>query len=231
MKTAAEHRPSDAQLAERIRAQDHDAFRVVMRQHNQKLFRVARAILRDDAEAEDAVQEGYLRAYCAIGAFRGDARLSTWLVRIVVNEALARLRRRNRGAEVIRLDGRAPENSGEDDMEVAHPEQPERAALRGEARKLLEGKIDALPEAFRAVFVLRAIEEFSVEETAAALGIPEATVRSRFFRARGLLRGELSKELDLAYGEVFQFAGERCDRIVAAVLDRLPSTTPRGISC
>ena len=214
---------TDTELVQRVTARDHAAFVVLMRRYNQKLYRTARSILKDDAEAEDAVQEAYLLAYNAIGRFRGEAKLSTWLVRIVVNEALARLRKRGRGAEVIRLDGNAEPDSeiAEVDMNEATPEQPEHAARRAETRRLLESKIDELPDAFRTVFVLRAIEELSVEETAAALEIPEATVRTRFFRARGLLREALSKEIDLAHADAFAFAGERCDRIVANVMARL----------
>jgi len=231
MPALAETRLTDAQLAERVAAQDHEAFKVVMRRHNLRLFRVARAILKDDAEAEDAVQDGYLLAYRAMGGFRGEAKLSTWLVRIVANEAIARLRKRGRRAEVIPLDAHAADEAPEDDMDESHPERPERAALRAETRRLLEAKIDALPEAFRAVFVLRAIEELSVEETAVALGIREATVRSRFFRAKGLLRGELSKELDLALGELCAFAGERCARMTSGVLARLASSSPQEEPC
>src|SRR6266496_1911029 len=214
---------TDPELARRIATGDKHAFELLMRRHNQKLYRTARSILKDDAEAEDAVQEAYLLAYRGMGRFRGDARLSTWLVRIVVNEAVTRLRRRGRSAEVIRLDGDAEPDSeiAEADMNEATPEQPEHAALRAETRRLLESKIDELPDAFRLVFVLRALEELSVEETAAALAVPEATVRTRFFRARGLLREALSKEIDLAYGDAFAFAGARCDRIVAHVLAKL----------
>ncbi len=166
-----------------------------MRRHNQMLYRTARSILKDDAEAEDAVQEAYLLAYGAISGFRGDAKLSTWLVRIVANEAIARFRKRRRSAEVIRLDGEAEaEDIPEDGMNESKPEQPEQSARRAETRRLLEARIDELPDAFRTVFVLRAVEEFSVEETAAALGIPEATVRTRFFprkepAARSALQG------------------------------------------
>jgi RNA polymerase sigma-70 factor (ECF subfamily) len=216
---------TDAELLQRVAAKDHEAFRVVIKRHNQRLFRVARAILKDDAEAEDAVQESYVLAYCAIANFRGDAKLSTWLVRIVANEAIGRLRKRSRSAEVIRLDGELPEDIPEDAMEET---QSERAAVRAETRKLLETKIDELPGTFRAVFVLRAIEELSVEETAAALKIPEATVRTRFFRARSQLREALSKEIDLAYGDVFAFAGKRCDRITERVLARLNDVRVQG---
>jgi RNA polymerase sigma-70 factor (ECF subfamily) len=213
---------SDPELAQCIAAGDQNAFELLMRRHNHVLYRTARSILKDDAEAEDAVQEAYLLAYRAIGGFRGDAKLSTWLVRIAANEAIARLRKRSRSAQVIRLDGEAAaEDIPEDGMNESKPEQPEQSARRAETRRLLEAKIDGLPDAFRTVFVLRAVEEFSVEETAAALAIPEATVRTRFFRAKSLLREALSKEIDLAHGDAFSFAGERCDRIVANVIARL----------
>jgi len=214
---------SDLELAQRIASGDKHAFELLMRRHNQILYRTARSILKDDAEAEDAVQEAWLLAYRAIGNFRGDAKLSTWLVRIVVNEAISRGRKRSRGAEVIQLSGEPQEDreSAEGSMDETLPEQPEGAAQRAQTRRLLESKIDELPDAFRTVFVLRALEELSVEESAVALGIPEATVRSRFFRARGLLREALSKEIDLAYGDAFAFAGARCDRIVAGVMAKL----------
>jgi len=214
---------SDPELAQRIASGDKDAFELLMRRHNQILYRTARSILKDDAEAEDAAQEAWLLAYRAIGNFRGDAKLSTWLVRIVVNEAISRRRKRSRGAEVIQLNGETQEDreAVEENVNQTLPEQPEHAARRAQTRRLLEAKIDDLPDAFRTVFVLRALEELSVEEAAVALGIPEATVRSRFFRARGLLREALSKEIDLAYGDAFAFAGARCDRIVAGVLAKL----------
>ena len=214
---------SDPELAQRIASGDKDAFELLMRRHNQILYRTARSILKDDAEAEDAAQEAWLLAYRAIGNFRGDAKLSTWLVRIVVNEAISRRRKRSRGAEVIQLNGETQEDreAVEENVNQTLPEQPEHAARRAQTRRLLEAKIDELPDAFRTVFVLRALEELSVEEAAIALGIPQATVRSRFFRARGLLREALSKEIDLAYGDAFAFAGARCDRIVAGVLAKL----------
>jgi RNA polymerase sigma-70 factor (ECF subfamily) len=214
---------SDPELAQRIASGDRDAFELLMRRHNQILYRTARSILKDDAEAEDAAQEAWLLAYRAIGNFRGDAKLSTWLVRIVVNEAISRRRKRSRGAEVIQLNGETQEDreAVEENVNQTLPEQPEHAARRAQTRRLLEAKIDELPDAFRTVFVLRALEELSVGESAVALGIPEATVRSRFFRARALLREALSKEIDLAYGDAFAFAGARCDRIVAGVLAKL----------
>src|SRR5215813_10900790 len=213
----------DSELVRRVAAHDHEAFRVLMKRHNQMLYRAARSILKNEAEAEDAVQEAYMQAYRAMGDFRGDAKLSTWLVRIVVNESITRLHKHARRAEVIRLEGDDPQDqhSSEDSMKDSPPELPERAALRAETRRLLETKIDQLPDAFRTVFVLRAVEEMTVEETAAVLGIPEATVRTRFFRAKGMMRESLSREIDLAHGDAFSFAGARCDRIIANVMARL----------
>ena len=216
---------SDAELVRRIAAQDHEAFRVLMKRHNQMLYRAARCVLKNEAEAEDAVQEAYMQAYRAMGHFRGDAKLSTWLVRIVVNESITRLNKHARRAEVIRLEGddlQQDQHSSEDSMNESAPENPDRAAQRSETRRLLESKIDELPDAFRTVFVLRAVEEMTVEEAATALDIPEATVRTRFFRAKGMLREALSREIDLAHGDAFSFAGARCDRIIANVMARLP---------
>ncbi len=213
---------TDTEIARRIADGDRDAFELLMRRYNQTLYRTARSILKDDAEAEDAVQDAYMLAYGAIGKFRGEAKLSTWLIRIVVNEALGRVRKRSRRAEIIQLSGEPEQDADavEVNMNEATPEQPEHAALRAETRRLLETKIDALPEAFRTVFVLRALEELTVEETAVSLDIPVATVRTRYFRAKGLLREALAREIDFAYGDAFAFDGARCDRIVAGVLAR-----------
>lgn len=203
---------TDEMLVERVRAGDLGALEALMRRHNRLLYRTARAILRDDAEAEDAVQEAYLRAYRALHAFRGESKFSTWLVRIAANEALMRRRRNARAAAVVPIDAAAElqaEGKAGDDM----------------LRRLLEKRIDALPDDYRAVFVLRALEELSVEETAVALGIPQATVRTRHFRARSLLRESLAREIDLTMEDAFGFDGERCDRTVAKVLDRIRAGT------
>jgi len=219
--TVPAHRADDAQLAARAAAGDTRAFELIMRRHNRLLFRTARSVLKTDVEAEDALQEAYLRAWRAMADFRSEARLSTWLVRIVINEALGRLRRR--GAQVLVLDGcTGPEETSMDDLIEGNPDdRPDRAAMRAEVRALMEAHIDALPEAFRTVFVLRAVEEMSVEEVSSALELPEATVRTRFFRARGLLREGLARDIDMTLNEAFSFDGARCDRIVAAVLSRL----------
>lgn len=211
---------TDAELAARAATGDEIAFEAIMRRHNRLLFRTARSILKSDAEAEDALQEAYLRAWRALAAYRCESKLSTWLVRIVINEALGRLRRSN--AQVIPLVA-AMESTDPDTQESMQddPDQrPEGAAMRAQVRRLMEARIDRLPEAFRCVFMLRAVEEMSVEEVSTALQLPEATVRTRYFRARGLLREGLSRDVDLAIGDAFSFDGERCDRIVARVLAR-----------
>ena len=210
---------TDKQAAALPRPDDPKAFEAVMRQHNRMLYRLARSILKDDADAEDALQEAYLAAYRSLASFRGDSRMSSWLARIVINESYARLRKR-KSAIVVPLSGEAP------DMETSMPdresERPDALALRGELRALLMRRIDALPEQFRTVFVMRDVEDLSVEETAECLSIPEATVRSRAFRARALLRESIAREIDVATVDAFGFDGARCDRIVARVLARLP---------
>lgn len=230
MLETAHHGMTDIEIAQRIALGDEDAFHLLMRRHNQTLYRTARSILKDDAEAEDAVQESYLLAFRAIGNFRGDAKLSTWLTRIVVNESIARSRKRKRTAEIISLD--SDHESGQsvayndsldtrnDEIREEISDQPEAGALRTETRRLLERKIDELPDAFRTVFILRAVDEMTAEETALSLGIPDTTVRTRYFRAKGMLRESLAREIDFALGDTFAFDGVRCDRIVDGVLMR-----------
>ena len=227
MKTAtrqeAAERLTDTELVERTQAGDMRALEVLMRRHNRTLYRTARAILRDDAEAEDAVQEAYLKAYGALGSFRAESKLSTWLVRITANEALMRRRKTARAAVVVPMDAASAGEQWEEPMSEAAG--PERNAFGGEMRQLLEKRIDALPDGYRTVFVLRALEELTVEETAAALDISEATVRTRHFRARGLLRESLARDIDRSLEDAFAFAGARCDRIVAKVLERIKAGT------
>ena len=215
----------DAALAARVARDDHAAFEALMRRHNGRLFRVARAILKNETEAEDALQDAYLDAYRHMAEFRGGAQLATWLTRIVINQALMRLRRRRRDRVVVPLrepPGTAPAPA------VADPalESPPAVVLRDELRRLLERRIDDLPVAFRTVFVMRDVEDMSVQETADCLAIPASTVRTRLFRARALLREALARDLDAATVAVFDFAGERCDRIVAGALARVRALSP-----
>jgi RNA polymerase sigma-70 factor (ECF subfamily) len=218
----------DQALVRLTQAGDAAAFGALMRRHNRRLYRTARAILKDDAGAEDALQDAYVAAYRNIGAFRGTSTIVTWLTRIVVNEALQTLRRSRRERVVVPFDDAG---DATEPIDVAAPEAatPENLMMRTEMRRLIESKIDALPEAYRTVFVLREVEELTVDETAAALDIPAATVRSRLFRAKVRLRELLAQEIDIATQHVFAFDGERCDRIVRNVLARITGMPSDGV--
>jgi RNA polymerase sigma-70 factor (ECF subfamily) len=212
-------------IARRIAGGDRAAFEVLMRRYNRRLYRLARAVLRDDTEAQDALQDAYLRAYRSMGQFRGDAALSTWLSRLVLNECSARMRRSSRRENIISIVSATPHMDAY--TEAAAPgESPDHLTARAQIRRVLEQKVGELPESFRVVFVLRSIEELSIEEIAATLAIAPETVRSRHFRARGMLREALAKEIDLAQADVFEFGGRCCDRVVANVLARLDSEPP-----
>lgn len=194
-----------------------------MRRYNGRLFRVARAILRDDQSAEDALQDAYLDAYRHAGDFGGRAPLSTWLTRIVINQSLMRLRKQKRDRIVVPFAKWQDADDPGTEIDVADDkaEPPPNATFRAEIRRILEQRIDELPVAFRTVLIMRDVEDMTVQETAEALGIPAATVRTRLFRARALLRQALEREMDVASVDVFGFAGERCDRIVARTLERV----------
>jgi RNA polymerase sigma-70 factor (ECF subfamily) len=214
---------SDDGLVERVRMGDAAAFELIMRRHNRRLFRLARSVLRNAAEAEDVVQETYVRAFARLDEFRGPDGFAAWLARIAYNEALGRVR----GAErVVSLHDYVNESDGDGDacrietMTSPHPD-PERLTGYGELRRMLEDAIDALPDDFRAVFVLRAVEGMSIAETAAALAIPPETVKTRLHRARHRLQEILGARFDALLPAAFEFGGARCDRIVAAVLARI----------
>ncbi|MYN47744.1 RNA polymerase sigma factor [Pseudoduganella sp. FT93W] len=226
--TASHSALSDADIIQAIQAGQRNGFELLMRRFNRILYRAARAIVKNDAEAEDVVQEAYLRIFQSLHSFRAESSLSTWLTRIVINEGLARSRKSTRRAEIIDISSEmqwdeVERHQTEDEaiMDGKRVEQPEEAAERSQIRRLIEEKIDGLPDVFRIVFMLRGLEEMSVEETAACLNIPEATVRTRYFRARSMLREALSREIDHGLDAAFSFDGARCDRIVANVLARL----------
>ncbi len=225
--SAASTLPGDLALAQRIGRGDQGAFEALMRKYNGKLFRIARAILKDDSDAEDVLQEAYLDAYRHIGEFRGGAELATWLTRIVINQALMRVRKERRRSSILPFRSTLSHETDRPEAEVPdhQSESPSASAIRAETRRMLERRIDELPIAFRTVFVMREVEEMSVEETARCLSISAATVRTRLFRARALLRESLARDIDTATGDVFAFAGARCDRIVSTVLARLNPTT------
>jgi RNA polymerase sigma-70 factor (ECF subfamily) len=208
-------------LVTRARARDEISIRAIIQRNNRRLYRIARGILRDDSEAEDAVQETYLKAFTHLDEFRGDAEIGTWLCRIVMNEALGRLRRRRQTvdwntmdeigtpSEVIRLASRS-----------AHPD-PERAAAQHQIQHLLEEAIDRLPDDFRMVLVARVVEEMSVEETAALLSIKPETVKTRLHRARRLLRTAVETRVGPVLQDVFPFEDPRCERVADAVVNAL----------
>lgn len=200
---------SDDEVVLRVRAGDTQWFEVLMRRYNQQLFRAVRAILPNDAEAEDAVQQTYLNAYRHLGQFEGRAQLSTWLTRIAIHEALARTRRA-RDMSAIDAEGIAAAGCTEPD--------PERQAYVGELRGLLESAIDRLPLGYRCVFVLREVDGISTAETAALLQVTEGTVKTRLHRARRVLQQTLRQ---VAPSEAFRFDGQRCDWVVSAVMGRL----------
>jgi RNA polymerase sigma-70 factor (ECF subfamily) len=212
----------DAALVELARRGDNAAVRVLVRRHNQRLFRVARGVLRDDAEAEDVVQATYVRAFTHLDGFRGEAALGTWLTRIALNEALGRLRRRRPGADLATLDSVAADGGSVIMFPMSPaPAGPESEAGRAQVRQVLERAVDALPEPFRLVFVVREIEGMSTEEAATLLAIRPETVKTRLHRARRLLRLSIERMLSAGFGEIYPFDGARCANMAERVIERL----------
>ncbi|MER9877029.1 RNA polymerase sigma factor [Mesorhizobium sp. M0195] len=214
--TATPAASRDMQLVGRALARDGDAFRTIIKTHNQRLYRIARGVVRNDSEAEDIVQEAYVSAFAHLEAFRGDASLATWLSRIVINEALGRLRKRRRmvampenpQAEIIRF----PFNPSDD---------PERTMAQRQILELVERATDSLPDVYRIVFVARVIEGLSIEETAELLGVRPETIKTRLHRARALVRKALDDQIGPVLLDAFPFAGRRCERLTNAVMQRL----------
>jgi RNA polymerase sigma-70 factor (ECF subfamily) len=211
----------EGELIARATRKEEAAVRTIIQQHNRRLFRIARSIIRDDNEAEDVVQEAYVRAFTKLAEFRGESSLGTWLSRIVMNEALGRVRRQQSAPIRISLESLKP--GGE---VIAFPLtskllDPERTMAQNEIRLILERTIDDLPEAFRVVLMARMIEEMSVEETAELLGLRPQTVKTRLHRAKRLLRASLEKQIGPALTDTFPFDGKRCQRMADMVISRL----------
>lgn len=209
----------DEVLVARAEGGDGHAFEQIMRANNRLLYRTARSILRDDEEAEDVLQEAYVKAYFKLASFKGQSKLSTWLVRIVINEALERKRKLAHAPQLVANGD--PVDSENVNEEIASSPGPEALAMRDQLSRLIQKHVERLPEVFRTVFVLRALEELTVEETASCLQIPEATVRTRYLRARGLLREHAARDIEAVLDSTFAFGGAHCDRTVMRVLTRI----------
>lgn len=211
----------EMELVRRALAREADAFRTIMRLHNRRLYRLARSILRNDGEAEDVVQEAYMRAFMHLDRFRGESSLATWLSRIAINEALGRLRKRRKAADFAAEATRHPDaeiipfplKTGSDD--------PERTMAQRQILALVERAAENIPDAYRTVFVARVIEGLSIEETADLLGIRPETVKTRLHRARHLMRSQIDAQIGPVLLDAFPFAGRRCERLTAAVMRRL----------
>ena len=219
---------TDEEIVARVIAGDTELFEVLMRRHNQRVFRAARAIVRDDAEAEDVMQEAYARAYAQLGQFEGRAQWSTWVTRIAINEALGRVRRGGRfvsqdlgGEQEAKVDRSDEAWRGANGASAPFPSGPEDQAAARELGGFLEHAMDELPDIYRTVFVLREVEEMSTAEAAAALDISEELVKVRLHRARAALRQRLDQRVGSALRGVYDFHLTRCDRVVAAVMARI----------
>lgn len=211
---------TDAEVVARVLAGDGALFELIMRRYNQRLFRAARAILRSEVEAEDAVQQAYISAYEHLPQFHGDAQLATWLTRITIRAALGRLRKLRRRGEV----DLGPQDGERNAMSrlPARDGDPEHQAAGRELTAILEAAIDALPEIYRLTFMLREVQQLSTAEAAGCLEVSEDVVKIRLFRAKAMLREALAAHVDARADDAFSFMGARCDRVVAAVLARLP---------
>lgn len=207
----------DAEVVRRVLAGERALFEVLLRRHDRRVYRTVRAILRDEDEVEDAMQQAWIQAYLHLGSFQGTAAFSTWLVRIAANEALQRLRRRGPLAAVTPVDEEDAMSPGED---------PEERAASREAMRLVERAVDALPPHHRLVFVLREVEGLSTAETAAALGIAEDAAKVRLHRARAALREALEALVEGAAADAFPFHAPRCDRVVERVMRAIAEIAP-----
>jgi RNA polymerase sigma-70 factor (ECF subfamily) len=211
----------DAELAGRALARDAGAFRTIMQRHNRRLYRIARGILRNYAEAEDAVQDAYVSAFTHLASYRGESTLATWLSRIVMNEALGRLRRRRPTVDLAALESVRSEAEIIQFPLSTPSDDPERTMAQRQILQLVEQATDNLPEIFRLVFITRVIEGMSVEETSELLGIKPETVKTRLHRARQLVRDQLDKQIGPVLMDAFPFAGRRCERMTEAMMARL----------
>ena len=218
---AAPAAAAELELVRRALSRDEAAVRAIIKANNRRLYRLARGILRNDSEAEDVVQETYVRAFTHLTEFRGDSGLSTWLSRIAMNEALGRLRRQRPGVELSSLPSGTLEAQIIQFPLLSATDDPERTMAQREIQRVVAGAIDELPEPFRMVFITRVVEGMNVDETADILGLKPETVKTRLHRARTMLRDNVEKKIGPVVMDAFPFAGRRCDRLTEAVLTRL----------
>lgn len=209
---------SDVEIVSRVLEGEREIFEVLMRRYNQRLFRIVRSIVRTDQDAEDVVQETYLQAYRHLADFEGRAKFSTWLTKIAIHAALAHRRRSQRLAPAVPL---ADDNGGLESRLASSARDPEHEASNDELGRILEGAVDSLPQNYRSVFVLRAIEGMDTADTAEHLAIGLEAVKTRLHRARSLLKQKLQGRLGEATPLAFRFLGVRCDRMVETVLHQL----------
>jgi RNA polymerase sigma-70 factor (ECF subfamily) len=210
---------SDTDLVSRAKARDEVAIRAILKANNRRLYRIARGILRNDTEAEDVVQETYVRALAHLDGFRGESSLSTWLSRIAMNEAMGRVR----GRQPVLQEASPSLDKPEADI-IPFPaasSDPEKSMAQRQIQEVVERAIDELPEPFRLVFIARVMEEMTIEETAGLLSIKPETVKTRLHRARAMLRENVERKIGPVILEAFPFAGRRCERLTEAVLKRL----------
>ena len=207
---------SDHEVVRRVLDGDRALFEILMRRYNQRVYRAVRAVLRDDDDVEDVMQQAYLNAFAHLGQFAERAQFSTWLIRIAVNEALARIKKRARFAW------------GGDDVAIAEIESsapdPEQQALAGQMREVVEAELAALPVSYRTVLVLREVEGLSTAETASCLDVSEDVVKQRLHRARAMVREGLAKRAGVTLESIYSFGNARCDQVVAAVMATIAST-------
>jgi RNA polymerase sigma-70 factor (ECF subfamily) len=210
---------TDAEVVDRVRNGETPLFEILMRRHNQRVYRVARAVVKDEMEAEDVMQQAYINAFTHLRQFEDRAQFSTWLTRITVHEALSRRRKRRPEESLTNEDN---EVTGEIMAALTSPQpDPERQAYAGELNRVLEAAVDALPESYRTVFMLRDIEGLSTSETASGLDLGEEAVKTRLHRARAMVRRSVTERIGASTADAFQFHATRCDRVVAAVLARI----------
>ena len=214
-----ESRPvSDEEVVDRVRAGETGLYEILMRRYNQRLFRVIRSVVTNDGEAEDVLQEAWVRAYEHLGQFAGRASFPTWVTKIAFHEALSRARKSKRWTP---LEDPRGVIMPEANRRQTTSETPESQAMRGQLGQMLQAAVDGLSETYRSVFVLREVEQLSTIETAECLGLSEEAVKTRLHRSRALLRRELEDSMSPAIAEAYAFLGVRCDRTVARVLERI----------